>query len=406
MNIQDPIIMTQPISNHSHIMPTYNRQPVSFVRGEGSWLYTQNNTAYLDALTGIAVCGLGHCHPGVTKAITEQANTLVHTSNLYQIDWQEKAAEALCNASGMHSVFFANSGAEANECALKLARKYAYTKGYSRPKVIVMEKSFHGRTLLSVSATANPKAREGFYTLDDDFIRIPFGDIPAMQKAIEDNNDVCAILLEPIQGEGGLNTASNGFDYLNDVQKLCDKHNLLFMLDEVQTGNGRTGEHFAFKHSNAKPDVLTTAKGLGNGFPVGACLVNGRAKDLFGYGSHGSTYGGTHLASRVVCAVYDELNNSDIMQNAVTQGQLIQQTMLDEFGKQGVTTRGHGMMIGIVMPEAMDCTQLVDRAREEQKLIINVTGGHVIRLLPTLNLNNEDTNQITDRLIKLLETSF
>ena len=390
----------------TYLMPTYNRQPISFTRGSGSWLYTKDDTPYLDALTGIAVCGLGHCHPQVTEAIQQQASILVHTSNLFGIDWQERAGEILCMSAQMDSVFFANSGAEANEAALKLARLYAYKQGFKHPKVIVMEHSFHGRTLLSLSATANPKAREGFYTLDDDFIRVPFGDIAAIQQAAQDYDEICAILVEPIQGEGGLNTADNGFAYLEQLQAECDAHNWLFMLDEVQTGNGRTGKYFAYQHSNARPDVLTTAKGLGNGFPVGACMVRGRANGLFGAGSHGSTYGGTPLASRVVHSVYDVLANTDIMNNAVTEGLFIRETLVDTLGQHGVSSRGAGMMIGIVLPEDMDCSQLVDRARDEQNLIINVTGGHVIRLLPPLNMNRDESTQVTERLIDLLKPSF
>ena len=387
----------------TYLMPTYNRQPISFTRGSGSWLYTHNDTAYLDALTGIAVCGLGHCHPKVTEAIQQQAATLIHTSNLFGIDWQERAGEALCVAAEMDSVFFANSGAEANEAALKMARLYAYNKGFKRPKVIVMEQSFHGRTLLSLSATANPKAREGFFTLDEDFIRLPFGDIEAIKQAAIDHDDICAIFVEPIQGEGGLNTADNGFDYLEELQAVCDAQDWLFMIDEVQTGNGRTGKYFAFQHSQARPDVLTTAKGLGNGFPVGACLVRGRAKDLFGAGSHGSTYGGTPLASRVVHSVYEELTHSDIMQNSIIEGQFIRDTMVNELKQQGISTRGAGTMIGIVLPENMDCSQLVDLAREQQQLIINVTGGHVIRLLPPLNISRNESEQVVERLVNLLK---
>ncbi|OXL24941.1 aspartate aminotransferase family protein [Psychrobacter sp. DAB_AL32B] len=390
----------------TYLMPTYNRQPISFTRGSGSWLYTKDDTPYLDALTGIAVCGLGHCHPQVTDAIQQQAATLVHTSNLFGIDWQERAGEALCNAAQMDSVFFANSGAEANEAALKLARLYAHQQGFKRPKVIVMEQSFHGRTLLTLSATANPKAREGFYTLDEDFIRVPFGDIAAIEQAAHDHEDICAIFVEPIQGEGGLNTAANGFAYLEQLQAICDTHNWLFMLDEVQTGNGRTGKYFAYQHSNARPDVLTTAKGLGNGFPVGACMVRGRANGLFGAGSHGSTYGGTPLASRVVHSVYEVLANSDIMNNAVSEGQFIRESMVDAFGEHGVSSRGAGMMIGIVLPKDMDCSKLVDRARDEQKLIINVTGGHVIRLLPPLNISRDESSQVVERLVNLLKPSF
>ena len=387
----------------TYLMPTYNRQPISFTRGAGSWLYTQNDTPYLDALTGIAVCGLGHCHPQVTEAIQQQAATLIHTSNLFGIDWQERAGEALCQAAQMDSVFFANSGAEANEAALKLARLYAHQRGFSRPKVIVMEQSFHGRTLLSLSATANPKAREGFFTLDDDFIRVPFGDMAAIEQAALEHTDICAIFVEPIQGEGGLNTAANGFEYLEELQAACDAHDWLFMIDEVQTGNGRTGKYFAYQHSNARPDVLTTAKGLGNGFPVGACMVSGRANGLFGAGSHGSTYGGTPLASRVVHSVYEVLKNSDIMHNSVVEGQFVRDSMTDALKQYGVSSRGAGTMIGIVLPESMDCSQLVNLARDEQQLIINVTGGHVIRLLPPLNINRNESEQVVDRLLRLLK---
>ena len=390
----------------TYLMPTYNRQPISFTRGSGSWLYTKDETPYLDALTGIAVCGLGHCHPKVTEAIQQQAATLVHTSNLFGIDWQERAGEALCNAAQMDSVFFANSGAEANEAALKLARLYAHQQGFKRPKVIVMEQSFHGRTLLSLSATANPKAREGFYTLDEDFIRVPFGDIAAIEQAAHDHDDICAVFVEPIQGEGGLNTAANGFTYLEQLQAICDSHDWLFMLDEVQTGNGRTGKYFAYQHSNARPDVLTTAKGLGNGFPVGACMVRGRANGLFGAGSHGSTYGGTPLASRVVHSVYEVLADDSIMDNAVTEGQFIREGVVNALGRYGFSTRGAGMMIGIALPEEMDCSKLVDRARDEQKLIINVTGGHVIRLLPPLNMSRDESSQVVERLVNLLKPSF
>ena len=386
----------------TYLMPTYSRQPISFTRGSGSWLYTEDDTPYLDALTGIAVCGLGHCHPHVTEAIQQQASTLVHTSNLFSIDWQERAGEALCVAAQMDSVFFANSGAEANEAALKMARLYAHNLGFKRPRVIVMEQSFHGRTLLALSATANPKAREGFFTLDDDFIRVPFGDIAAIKQAANDYDDICAIFVEPIQGEGGLNTAANGFSYLEDLQAICDKHHWLFMLDEVQTGNGRTGKPFAYQHSQARPDVLTTAKGLGNGFPVGACMVRGRAKDLFGAGSHGSTYGGTPLASRVVHSVYEVLMQSDIMENAVKEGQFIRDSISQSLKQHEVTTRGAGVMIGIVLPQQMDCSQLVARARDEQNLIINVTGNHVIRLLPPLNISRDESEQVVDRLVNLL----
>lgn len=383
----------------SYLMPTYARQPINFVRGEGSYLYDEHGVRYLDALTGIAVCGLGHCHPAVSQAIKEQADTLIHTSNLFGVPWQEKAGEILCQKAGMESVFFGNSGAEANECALKLARLYAHKNGKTRPKVIVMENAFHGRTLLTVTATANPKAREGFFTLDDDFIRVPFGDADVI-RALSSDPDICAVLVEPIQGEGGLHTPPA--DYLESLAQICDDNDWLFMLDEVQTGNGRTGKYFAYQHSNVRPDVLTTAKGLGNGFPVGACMVAGRAANLFGYGSHGSTYGGTPLGSRIVCAVYDALT-PEVLDNAKKQGETIKRAMLDNFGKRGVCVRGLGMMIGVVMPEGIDCSRLVDMARDKHQLIINVTGGNVIRLLPALTISDDEVVQLIDKLSRLID---
>ncbi|WII94407.1 aspartate aminotransferase family protein [Moraxella haemolytica] len=384
----------------SHLMPTYARQPVNFVRGEGSYLYDDHGKRYLDALTGIAVCGLGHCHPTISNAIKEQADTLIHTSNLFGVPWQEKAADILCKKAGMEQVFFGNSGAEANECALKLARLYAHQQGKTRPKIIVMTNAFHGRTLLTVTATANPKAREGFYTLEDDFIRVPFGDAAAI-SALSDDKDICAVLVEPIQGEGGLHTPPDG--YLEALSSICERNNWLLMLDEVQTGNGRTGKYFAYQYTSIRPDVLTTAKGLGNGFPVGACMVAGRAVGLFGYGSHGSTYGGTPLGSRIVCAVYDELTDA-VLDNAKKQGDAIRCAINKKFSHQGVQLRGLGMMIGIVLPDGIDCSQLVDIARDDHQLIINVTGGNVIRLLPALNLSDADTTLLIAKLELLLTT--
>lgn len=381
----------------SHLMPTYARAPIGFERGQGSYLYTKDGTAYLDALTGIAVCGLGHCHPAISAAIKEQADTLIHTSNLFDIPWQEKAGEVLCQKAGMDKVFFANSGAEANECALKLARLYAHNKGLTRPKVIVMEHAFHGRTLLTVSATANPKARAGFFTLDDDFVRVPFGDVSAIASLADDDN-ICAVFFEPIQGEGGLHTPPDG--YLEAVAQICNDNDWLLMLDEVQTGNGRTGKYFAYQHSSIQPDVVTTAKGLGNGFPVGACMVAGKASDLFGMGSHGSTFGGTPLGSRVVCAVYEQLND-DVLANAAQKSQLIRQSVLAKF--PALEIRGQGMMIGIVLPDDVDCSTVVDMARNDHQLILNITGGNVIRLLPALNINHDDTTLLISKLIAVLD---
>lgn len=382
----------------SYLSATYHRQPITFTKGRGSYLYTADGTAYLDALTGIAVCGLGHCYPPITDAITEQAGTLIHTSNLFGIDWQEKAGQILCQAANMKEVFFANSGAEANECALKLARLYAYKKGLTRPKVVVMEHAFHGRTLLTVTATANPKAREGFFTLDEDFIRVPFGDTSKVADLSDDSN-ICAVFLEPIQGEGGLYTPDD--DYLQKIAQICQKNDWLLMLDEVQTGNGRTGKYFAYQYSDIVPDVLTTAKGLGNGFPVGACMMNNKAAGLFKAGSHGSTFGGTPLACRVVCSVYEHLTH-DVMQNALTQSQKIRHAVQHRFANK-IEIRGRGMMIGFAMPSDVDCGQIVAMARDEFYLIVNVTGGNVIRLLPALNISEVDTCSLIEKLLALLD---
>ena len=392
----------------SHLLPTYKRQPISFTKGAGSYLHTVDGTQYLDALTGIAVCGLGHCHPRITAAISEQAATLVHTSNLFLIDWQETAGKKLCNVAGMDRVFFANSGAEANEAALKMARLYASNRGQSKARVIVMENSFHGRTLLTVSATANPTAREGFFTLDDDFVRVPFGDIDAIKQALNDYSDICAVMLEPIQGESGVNTAANGFEFLNQVRQVCDDNQLLMILDEVQTGNGRTGKYFAYQYSDIKPDILTTAKGLGNGFPVGACMTSGIANDIFRYGSHGSTYGGTPLACRVVSEVIDVIQQENLMDNVNQNSELLIQLLMDSLASDGVTVRGKGMMLGVVLPtdRNIDFSKLVDIARDEHQLIINVAGGNAIRLLPPLNMKTSEIEDLATRLIKLITSQL
>lgn len=391
-------------TTEAYLMPTYIRQQVAFVRGEGSWLFADNGEKCLDALTGIAVCGLGHAHPHISAALAEQATTLLHTSNLYRIPWQEKAGEMLCTAAGMEKVFFSNSGAEANEAALKLARLHAHKQGMKQPKIIVMEKSFHGRTLLTLSATGNQKVRDGFYALDDDFIRVPFGDVNAIKQAASDHDDICAVFLEPIQGEGGINIAKSGLDFLVDIEALCHQHNWLFMLDEIQTGNGRTGKYFAYQHTPVKPDVLSTAKGLGNGFPVGACMVAGKAADLFQAGNHGSTYGGTPMQCRAVCATYDALDADNALGNATQMGNYLKAKLAGALSGQITEIRGMGMMIGIELPE--DATknygELVNRARDEQNLLINVTAGNVVRLLPPLNLSQADADVLVERLTHLL----
>jgi len=295
------------------IMNTYGRLPVTFSHGKGAWVYDLDGTAYLDALSGIAVCGLGHAHPAVTKAIQEQAEKLVHTSNLYGIDRQQALAERLTRISGLDNVFFSNSGAEANEAAIKIAKKYGSNKGIHEPQILVMTKAFHGRTLATVTATGNPAAQVGFGPLVPGFIRVPYQDANAIEALIAANPNIVAVMMEPIQGEGGLATASS--EYLQAVRALCDQNDLLLIFDEVQTGNGRTGTYFNFQQHNVVPDVLTTAKGLGNGVPIGACLAKGKAAEVLQPGSHGSTYGGHPLACAAGIAVIDTIEQENLLDN-------------------------------------------------------------------------------------------
>ncbi|MEB6479030.1 aspartate aminotransferase family protein [Acinetobacter vivianii] len=385
----------------THLMATYGRQAISFVRGRGAYLYTADGTEYLDALTGIAVCGLGHAHPVIAEAIAEQAATLVHTSNLFEIPWQTAAAQKLAEVSGMEEIFFSNSGAESNEGAIKIARKFGSQQGIANPKILVAEQSFHGRTLATLSATGNKKVQEGFAPLVEGFVRVPFGDVEAIQEAAITHPDIVAILIEPIQGEGGVNTAPQGFSYLEDVRALCNQHNWLMMLDEIQTGNGRTGKYFAYQHTNIIPDVMTTAKGLGNGFPVGAVMTQGKAVGLLGAGSHGSTYGGTVLGSRVVYTVLDTLKKENAVENAATVGAYIVDQLRAKLADHHVQVRGFGMMIGIQLPK--DCAELVAIARDEYKLIVNVTAGSVVRLLPPLNMTQAQADELLQRLVPAIQ---
>ncbi|MCJ8160197.1 aspartate aminotransferase family protein [Acinetobacter zhairhuonensis] len=394
---QAPIQTDQP----SHLMPVFGRQPISFVRGRGAYLYTADGTEYLDALTGIAVCGLGHSHPEITQAIAEQAGTLIHTSNLFEVPWQTAAAQKLAQVAGMEEVFFSNSGAESNEGAIKIARKFAHLQGISTPKIIVADHSFHGRTLATLSATGNKKVQEGFEPLVEGFIRVPFGDIEAIEEAAIQHPDIVAILVEPIQGEGGVNTAPQGFSYLEDIRRLCNQHNWLMMLDEVQTGNGRTGQFFAYQHTNIVPDVLTTAKGLGNGFPIGAVMTQGRAVGVLTAGNHGSTYSGTALGSRVVYTVIDVIQKENLVENAAKMGSYIVQQLAQKLSDQKVAVRGFGLMIGIDLPKP--CAELVHIARDEHQLIINVTAGSVVRLLPPLNITQEQADQLIQRLVTMIQ---
>jgi acetylornithine aminotransferase len=384
----------------SHIMPTYGRLPVTFDRGEGAWLFDDNNNRYLDALSGIAVCSLGHAHPAVHKAICEQSKKLLHTSNLYKIPTQEQLADRLVNKSGMDNVFFCNSGAEANEAAIKLARKYGHERGVEKPAILVMDKSFHGRTLATLSATGNPKVQQGFAPLVEGFIRVPYNDISAIELAILQNKNIVAILVEPIQGEGGVNIPAD--DYLNKVRSLCDQHDLLMMLDEIQTGVGRTGKFLAFQHNAILPDVCTMAKALGNGVPIGACLARGHAAKLLTAGAHGSTFGGNPLACSAALAVLEIMDKENLIEQAEQKGNLISSGFTKRLQQNThvVDIRHKGLMIGIELDKP--CTELVTLALQ-QHLLINVTNETTIRLLPPLIIDNQQINLLIDILSTLID---
>jgi acetylornithine aminotransferase len=381
-------------------MTTYAPLPVTFAKGEGIYLWDKSGKQYLDAVAGVAVCALGHAHPVVADAITDQARTLIHTSNLYQIEYQQQLGDKLCDLSGMDRIFFSNSGAEANEAAIKLARLYGKQQGIERPNIIVASGSFHGRTLATLSATGNRKVQTGFSPLVNGFVRVNYNDVDAINKVAESNSDVVAILIEPIQGEGGVIIPDA--DYLQQLRQICDANNWLLMLDEIQTGIGRTGEWFAFQHNNIKPDVMTLAKALGNGVPIGACLASGKAAKLFTPGTHGSTFGGNPLATRTALTVIDVISKDNIIENAKTIGDyFIAEFKAKLEGVEKVKEiRGYGLMIGIELDK--DCSELV-AAASEQGLLINVTSRNTIRLLPPLIINKEQADkviQIVSDLIK------
>ena len=379
----------------SHIMPTYNRLPVTFDRGEGAWLFDDKNNRYLDALSGIAVCNLGHAHPAIHNAICEQSKKLIHTSNIYGIPGQELLAEKLTEKSGMDNVFFCNSGAEANEAAIKLARKYGHEKGLDNPAIIVMEKSFHGRTLATLSATGNSKVQYGFTPLVEGFIRVPYNNIESIETALAQNNSIVAILVEPIQGEGGVNIPAP--DYINQLRQLCDQYDLLLMLDEIQTGIGRTGKFLAFQHNNIIPDVCTLAKALGNGVPIGACLARGKAAKLLTAGTHGSTFGGNPLACSAALAVLATLDEKNLINSATQKGELIRLglTELLKTNSHVVDIRNKGLMIGIELDKP--CAELVHLALQ-QRLLINVTNETTIRLLPPLIIDELQIKLLVETL--------
>ncbi len=385
---------------NSHIMPTYARLAVTFERGEGAWLWDENNQRYLDALSGIAVCNLGHAHAAVHEAICQQSAKLLHTSNLYHVANQEKLADKLTEMSGMTNVFFSNSGAEANEAAIKLARKFGHAKSISTPAIIVFDSSFHGRTLATLSATGNAKIQHGFEPLVEGFVRVPYNDIGAIKTVLAENASIVAILVEPIQGEGGVNIPAP--DYLNQIRALCDEFDILMMLDEIQTGIGRTGKFLAFQHNGIIPDVCTLAKALGNGVPIGACLAHGKAAELFTAGNHGSTFGGNPLACSAALAVLNTLTDSDLIAQAAEKGDAICAAFHEKLHSNShvVNIRHLGLMIGIELDKP--CSELVGKALNAG-LLINVTQDKVIRLLPPLIIDATQITQLVDTLSMLIQ---
>lgn len=384
-----------------HLMTTYSPLAVCFTHGEGAVLHDDQGKTYLDALSGIAVCGLGHAHPAITRAITEQAGKLIHSSNLYCVKRQQELADKLARISGMDRVFFSNSGAEANEAAIKLARLYGHHNKIDNPAIIVFDSSFHGRTLATLTATGNRKIQAGFEPLVQGFIRAPYNDIEALRTIAKNSPNVVAVLIEPAQGEGGINLLDP--DFLPQLRELCDQHNWLLMLDEIQTGMGRTGQWFAFQHSNIHPDVMTLAKGLGNGVPIGACLAKGKAAEVFKPGNHGSTFGGNPLACAAASAVIDTIESQKLVARAASLGDRLLNGFRDQLADvAGVKAiRGFGLMIGIELER--ECTELPKLALE-RGLLINVTSGKVIRLLPPLIITDDQATRIVNDVSALVKS--
>jgi len=386
----------------SKMMDTYARQPVTFEKGEGVWLWAKDGKKYLDALSGVAVNGLGHTHPKLIKAINEQISRLIHVSNVYHIAEQEKLAEKLTSIAHMDNVFFCNSGCEANEAAIKLARLYGHQNGIDTPEIIVMEKAFHGRTMATLSATGNRKTQAGFEPLVGGFIRVAFDDLEAIQQIASRKNNVVAILVEPIQGEGGINIPSNIQNYLKGLREICDQHHWLLMLDEVQSGIGRTGKWFAHQHTAIQPDVMTLAKGLGSGVPIGACLARGKASQVFTPGKHGSTFGGNPLATAAGYATLNIIEEDKLCSHASKMGALINEefTKLLKDCPQVKVIRNLGLMIGIELDQP--CGDLTKLALDEG-LLINVTADKVIRLLPPLVINEAEAKELVERLSQVIK---
>ncbi|MEE9595294.1 MAG: aspartate aminotransferase family protein [Acidiferrobacterales bacterium] len=379
---------------------TYDRLPVTFSRGEGARLWDSDDREYLDAISGVAVCALGHCHPAVTKALCEQAGKLVHTSNLFGITLQQRLAERLCQLSRMESAFFCNSGAEAVEAAIKLARLYGHRRKIRNPSIIVVEGSFHGRTMATLSATGNRKVHAGFEPLVQGFRRVPYDNLQAVRQVAQHANDIVAVLVEPILGECGIVIPQP--DYLNGLRALCDEHHWLLLLDEVQTGLCRTGKWFAHQHNGIQPDVMSLAKPLGNGLPIGACLARGDAAEVFQPGSHGSTFGGSPLACRVALAVLEIMESEGLADRAANLGQRMLSSLSEALNNvAGVRqVRGQGLMLAVELDRP--CGKLVTAALE-RSLLINVTVDNVVRLLPPLIITEEQADQISRTVSKLVK---
>ncbi|MFV0276371.1 MAG: aspartate aminotransferase family protein [Parahaliea sp.] len=382
-------------------MATYARLPVAFSHGEGVYLFDTAGRRYLDGIAGVGVNGLGHAHPAVVAAVQQQVGRLIHTSNLYRVAEQEQAAAALCTVAGMENCFFGNSGAEANEAAITLARLYGHQRGIDKPAVVVMEGAFHGRTLATLSATGNRKIQAGFEPLVSGFVRAPLNDIAALRQIAANNADVAAVLVEPIQGEGGLRPAQP--DYLQAVRQLCDEQQWLLMLDEVQTGNGRTGSYFAYQPLGLLPDVVTTAKGLGNGLPIGACLARGTAATLFQPGHHATTYGGSPLVCAAARAVVRTIVDEGLDRQAALRGQQLRDALADALAgdERVVEIRNRGLMLGIELRQ--DCGELVARGLE-QGVLINVTAGKVVRLLPPLIISEGQVAELASTVSALVRS--
>ena len=385
----------------SHVMNTYARQPVAFVRGEGVWLWDEAGRKYLDALAGIAVNTLGYGHPRLTKALSERIRSgVIHTSNLWRIPDQEAAADRIAAITGLDEVFFCNSGLEANEAAIKVARKYGHERGIAEPAIVVMENAFHGRSLATLSATGSRKVQAGFEPLVSGFVRVPLNDLGAVRTVAENNRSVAAVMVEPIQGEGGINVSR--LEYLRGLKEICDANQWLFISDEVQCGLGRTGKWFVYQHAGFLPDVVPLAKGLGSGVPVGACVVGGRAKGVFKPGNHGSTFGGNPLAMTAVVTTLDTIQEDGLLANAARVGKLISDSLKNEFGRtQGVTeVRGMGLMLGVEL--GRPCGELVKQALDAG-LVINVTVDNVIRLLPPLVMSEAEGRMVVELLAPLVQ---